>query len=110
MSRIAKYPVTLPKGVEATLAPQTLSIKGPLGTLTQQLRGDVKVTEYWSLYASHTRDLAKGGCSLANSAGIRYLDECFDILLYADRYFYNIGDQTQDLTIGLRIRLANLGL
>lgn len=43
MSRIAKYPVTLPKGVEATLAAETLSIKGPLGTLTQQLRGDVMI-------------------------------------------------------------------
>ena len=27
MSRIAKYPVTLPKGVEATLATEALSIK-----------------------------------------------------------------------------------
>lgn len=43
MSRIAKYPVTLPKGVEATLAAEALSIKGPLGTLSQRLRGDVKV-------------------------------------------------------------------
>jgi large subunit ribosomal protein L6 len=43
MSRIAKYPVTLPKGVEATLAAETLSIKGPLGTLTQRLRDDVKI-------------------------------------------------------------------
>ena len=43
MSRIAKYPVTLPKGVEATLAAEALSIKGPLGTLTQRLRDDVKI-------------------------------------------------------------------
>ena len=43
MSRIAKYPVTLPKGVEATLAAEALSIKGPLGTLTQRLRSDVKI-------------------------------------------------------------------
>jgi large subunit ribosomal protein L6 len=43
MSRIAKYPVPLPKGVEATLAAESLSIKGPLGTLTQPLRSDVKV-------------------------------------------------------------------
>ena len=43
MSRIAKYPVTLPKGVEATLAADALSIKGPLGTLSQRLRGDVKI-------------------------------------------------------------------
>ncbi len=43
MSRIAKYPVPLPKGVEATLAAESLSIKGPLGVLTQRLRRDVKV-------------------------------------------------------------------
>src|SRR6202795_4461059 len=43
MSRIAKFPVTLPKGVEATLVAEAVSIKGPLGTLTQPLRSDVKV-------------------------------------------------------------------
>jgi len=43
VSRIAKYPVTLPKGVEATLAAEALSIKGPLGTLSQRLRSDVKI-------------------------------------------------------------------
>ena len=43
MSRIAKYPVTLPKGVEATLATEALSIKGPLGTLSQRLRRDVSI-------------------------------------------------------------------
>ncbi len=43
MSRIAKYPVTLPKGVEASLAAEALSIKGPLGTLSQRLRSDVKI-------------------------------------------------------------------
>src|SRR5258707_4287647 len=43
MSRIAKYPVTLPKGVEATMAIDVLCIKGWLGTLSQRLRGDVSV-------------------------------------------------------------------
>jgi len=43
MSRIAKNPVSLPKGVEATLAVEALSIKGPLGTLTQPLRRDIGV-------------------------------------------------------------------
>jgi large subunit ribosomal protein L6 len=45
MSRIAKYPVPVPKGVEATLAAESLSIKGPLGTLTQRLRRDVTVAK-----------------------------------------------------------------
>lgn len=35
MSRIAKYPVELPKGVEVTLGSSEISIKGPLGTLKQ---------------------------------------------------------------------------
>lgn len=43
MSRIAKYPVLLPKGVEITLAAAEVSVKGPLGVLTQHLNGDVKV-------------------------------------------------------------------
>jgi large subunit ribosomal protein L6 len=43
MSRIAKYPVLLPKGVEVTLAAAEVSVKGPLGVLKQALNGDVKV-------------------------------------------------------------------
>ena len=35
MSRIAKYPVPLPKGVELTVAGGTISIKGPLGTMSR---------------------------------------------------------------------------
>jgi large subunit ribosomal protein L6 len=43
MSRIAKYPVPLPKGVEATIAAELITVKGPLGTLTQTLNGDVRI-------------------------------------------------------------------
>jgi large subunit ribosomal protein L6 len=43
MSRIAKYPVALPKGIEATIDANQIIVKGPLGTLTQALTGDVKV-------------------------------------------------------------------
>ena len=43
MSRIAKYPVPLPKGVEATIATEQITVKGPLGTLTQTLKGDVLI-------------------------------------------------------------------
>ena len=35
MSRIAKYPVDVPKGVEVTLSPTEVAVKGPLGTLKQ---------------------------------------------------------------------------
>ncbi len=45
MSRIAKYPVELPKGVEAKLSATEVSIKGPLGTLTQFMLPSVAVEQ-----------------------------------------------------------------
>ena len=43
MSRIAKYPVNIPKGVEVTLGAAEISVKGPLGTLTQFVLPSVTV-------------------------------------------------------------------
>ncbi len=43
MSRVGKNPVELPKGVEAILAAGEITVKGPLGTLTQVLNGAVSV-------------------------------------------------------------------
>ncbi|PLC48370.1 50S ribosomal protein L6 [Pollutimonas subterranea] len=45
MSRIAKYPVPVPQGVEATISADQIVVKGPLGTLTQALKGDVAVVQ-----------------------------------------------------------------
>ena len=36
MSRVAKKPVSLPKGVELNVQPELISVKGPKGTLTLQ--------------------------------------------------------------------------
>ncbi len=43
MSRIGKNPVPLPKGVDVTLSAGSVAIKGPLGTLSHALSGEVKV-------------------------------------------------------------------
>jgi large subunit ribosomal protein L6 len=43
MSRVGKLPVALPKGVEANVAGDAVSIKGPLGTLALPLTRDVRV-------------------------------------------------------------------
>jgi len=43
MSRIANYPVLVPDKVEVTLKPDEISVKGPLGTLTQKLSQRVKI-------------------------------------------------------------------
>jgi large subunit ribosomal protein L6 len=45
MSRIAKYPVAVPQGVEATISAGQFAVKGPLGSLTQDLNGDVIVRQ-----------------------------------------------------------------
>jgi large subunit ribosomal protein L6 len=43
MSRIANYPVVLPEKVEVTVSHDGISVKGPLGTLTQKLSPRVKI-------------------------------------------------------------------
>jgi large subunit ribosomal protein L6 len=43
MSRIAKYPVALPKGVEVTIAAGSISVKGPLGTIGRPADPNVDV-------------------------------------------------------------------
>jgi large subunit ribosomal protein L6 len=43
MSRVAKNPIQLPKGVEVTLG-ETITVKGPLGALTQKSPSNVKVS------------------------------------------------------------------
>jgi len=43
MSRVGKMPIALPSGAEATITAAQITVKGPLGSLTQPLTGSVKV-------------------------------------------------------------------
>ena len=43
MSRIAKYPVPVPKGVEVQLAAGEISVKGPLGSIARSADPNVEV-------------------------------------------------------------------
>ena len=43
MSRIANYPVDIPEKVEVKVDYDTISVKGPLGTLTQSISPKVKI-------------------------------------------------------------------
>lgn len=43
MSRVAKAPVELPKGVEASVSGSTLTVKSSKGTLTQEIHASVEV-------------------------------------------------------------------
>ncbi len=43
MSRVGKMPIPLPQGAEVAISAAQISVKGPLGNLTQALNGLVKV-------------------------------------------------------------------
>ena len=45
MSRIGKKPVSVPSGVTASISGQTVSVKGPKGTLTFTATDDVTITQ-----------------------------------------------------------------
>jgi len=57
MSRIAKYPVAIPAGVEASVQPNLITVKGPLGTLTQAITDGIQIQqEAGKLQVSVTND------------------------------------------------------
>jgi large subunit ribosomal protein L6 len=77
MSRLGKIPVAIPAGVEVTLGGTLLTVKGPKGTLTREIKDDVKVSienglitlapqqtdaapALWGTYAAHIRNMVKG--------------------------------------------------
>ena len=46
MSRVGKLPIPVPKGVEVNIATESVSVKGPLGTLTQPLTRNVRLKKH----------------------------------------------------------------
>ena len=44
MSRIGKAPVTLPSGVDVSVADRTITVKGPKGTLSRVIPGEIEVS------------------------------------------------------------------
>lgn len=43
MSRIGKAPITVPNGVEVSIAGRTVTVKGPKGTLSREIPGEITV-------------------------------------------------------------------
>ena len=44
MSRIGKAPVTVPSGVDITVDGATITVKGPKGTLSRQIPGEITIS------------------------------------------------------------------
>jgi large subunit ribosomal protein L6 len=45
MSRIGKAPITVPGGVDVTIADRTITVKGPGGSLSRQIPGEITVRQ-----------------------------------------------------------------
>jgi large subunit ribosomal protein L6 len=68
MSRIAKAPVVLPKGVEAQIANGIVSVKGTKGTLKLQLHGSVQVVNEDNQLKVSAKNNSKGADALAGTS------------------------------------------
>jgi large subunit ribosomal protein L6 len=44
MSRIGNAPITIPSGVEVKIDGRTITVKGPMGTLSRPIPGEIEVT------------------------------------------------------------------
>jgi large subunit ribosomal protein L6 len=45
MSRIGKKPITIPSGVEVTISPGTVKVKGPKGELSERINPEITVSQ-----------------------------------------------------------------
>jgi large subunit ribosomal protein L6 len=68
MSRIAKAPVVLPKGVEAQIANGIVSVKGSKGTLKLQLHNSVQVVNEDNQLKVSAKNNSKGADALAGTS------------------------------------------
>ncbi len=67
MSRIAKNPVNIPSGVEASFVDDKLVIKGPLGTLTQFVLPSVTVEKEGNALISRAIETQPNGSAMSGT-------------------------------------------
>ena len=75
MSRVAKNPIVLPKGVEATLGTNAITVKGTKGTLTASIHPDVPVAVengqiVVTMNKANQKQVALAGTTRANIANM----------------------------------------
>ena len=68
MSRIANYPVIVPEKVEVTINHDEVSVKGPLGTLTQKLSPRVKLERIENRIEFKVNDNSRQANALSGTA------------------------------------------
>ncbi len=67
MSRIAKYPVVLPQGVEFNLSGITVTLKGAKGSLSMELNSEVEVTQEENRITARARSGSRFSTAIAGT-------------------------------------------
>ncbi|MBT6356308.1 50S ribosomal protein L6 [Methylophilaceae bacterium] len=73
MSRVANNPVVIPEKVEITLTDNNISVKGPLGEMNQDLKGQVEIKKEENTLLFSAKEKTKH--SIAMSGTIRALTQ-----------------------------------
>jgi len=68
MSRVAKNPVALPKGVDVTISGGMVTVKGPLGSLTQNFGNDVVLERDGEAVLCKPKEGAANGHAMSGTA------------------------------------------
>jgi large subunit ribosomal protein L6 len=108
MSRVAKNPVTLPKGVEVKLAQHTVEVTGPKGTLTQSIPPFVAINLNEGVLHFNANDAIPKSNMMAGTARallnnmVRGVSEGFQrkLSLIGVGYRAQIQGQNLNLTLG----------
>jgi large subunit ribosomal protein L6 len=67
MSRVAKKPVELPKGVEINISGQAITVKGGKGSLSRDIHNSVGITQEDNLLTFVPKDGSKAAMALAGT-------------------------------------------
>ncbi|MNM78385.1 50S ribosomal protein L6 [compost metagenome] len=105
MSRVAKKPVNLPKGVELNIQPESVSVKGPKGSLSLKKDAGVEITVDNGVVSLNPKDISFDALTgtvrsiLANM--VQGVSEGFEKKLELVGVGYRAAMQGKDLSLSL---------
>ena len=108
--------------VSATMGPRALNVSVAYAKLDKSLFTkefvdreavsagvNARLSKYWNISATHLRELGDAGGSLRSYLALRYTDDCFDIMLFADRTFTIDGEIRPATTFGVKFNFLTFG-
>ena len=66
-SRVARIPIAVPAGVDVQLSAETISVKGPLGTLTQRINPLVRISRNAAELVFEAADESRGARAMSGT-------------------------------------------